>query len=363
MLLPVIGLVQVGWQALADRYTYLPLIGVFIMLTWAAAGLARRSPAWRLGLALSAVLILGACFAETRSQLKHWQDSMALFSRALEVDPGNWLAHNNLGTALAEEGQLDQAADHFRTALRINPAYDDARSNLGRFLAVREKWKEAEAMLRELVQRNPLHALAHRNLGHVLLAEGKVEDGLAQYALARQLRPDDPATPEDVAATLPRPEQTAALGSHLREALDFLPTAQMRAQVAGAWAGQGKFECAVQAYRSALALQPDSPEVLNNLAWILATCPQADLRDGAEAVRLAGRACELTRFERALMVGTLAAAYAQAGRFDDAVAAAQKARDLALASNQRELADRNQRLLEVYQSHQAYHEPAAPPVR
>jgi protein O-mannosyl-transferase len=137
MLLPVIGLVQVGWQSMADRYTYLPLIGVFIMLVWGAVDLCPCSRTGRLLLRLGAVLVLGACLAATRFQLKYWQDSLALFRRALEVMPDNWLAHNNLGTALADEGKVDKSAEHFRAAVQLNPACDDARNNLGRYLAER----------------------------------------------------------------------------------------------------------------------------------------------------------------------------------------------------------------------------------
>jgi Tfp pilus assembly protein PilF len=360
MLLPVIGLVQVGWQALADRYTYLPLIGVFVMLAWAAGELALRSRAWRFGVALCAVLLLGTCLAATRIQLSYWQNSIALFSHALQASKGNWLAHNNLGTALAEQGKLDEAAEHFRAALQINSAYEDARNNLGRFLAVRGKWYEAEAVLEEVVRRSPHHALAHRNLGHVLLCEGKTANGIAQYALARQLRPDDPATPEDLAATLTRQAPSPALLPHLRAALDLLPTAQMRAQVAASWAAQGKPLYAVQAYRAALALQPDSPEILNNLAWLLATSAEPDLRDGAEAVRLAERACDLTGSRRTLMVGTLAAAYAEAGRFPEAVATAQKACALAAESGEQSLVATNQQLLQFYRQGRPYPEQGLP---
>ena len=134
----------------------------------------------------------------------------------------------------------------------------------------------------------------------------------------------------------------------------------MRAQVASAWAGQGKVQCAIQGYRAALALNPQSPEILNNLAWILATCPEANLRDGAEAVRLGERACELTRFQRTLMVGTLAAAYAEAGRFAEAVATAQKACALAAASGDEALAGKNRELLQLYRAGRPYHEPANP---
>ena len=360
MLLPVIGLVQVGWQARADRYTYLPLIGAFIMLAWGVAEFFPRSRACRLCPILGAALVLGACLAVTRLQLKHWQNSVALFSHALKVTSGNWLAHNNLGTALAEQGKMDEAVEHFRAALQLNPAYDDALNNLGRFLAEQGKWDEAQTRLAALVRRNPRHAGAHRNLGHVLLAEGAAADGVAQYALARQLQPDDPTTPEDLAAVLAQPAESQLAPPYLRQALELLPTAEMRARVAGAWAGQGKLPSAVQGYRAALALQPQSPELLNNLAWLLATCPVANVRDGTEAVRLGERACELTRFKRPLMVGTLAAAYAEAGRFAEAVATARQAGALAAESGDGALAAKNQALLELYRAGRPYREAPNP---
>jgi tetratricopeptide (TPR) repeat protein len=359
-LLPAIGIIQASGQAMADRFVYVPLIGVFIMVAWGAADLRPRSRAGRLAQTLGAALVLGACLVATRFQLKHWQNSVTLFSRTLEVTTDNWLAHNNLGTALAAQGKVEEGAEHFRAVLQLNPACDDARNNLGRSLAERGQRDEAKAQIEAVLRRNPRHARAHRNLGYVLLAEGNITEGLFHYSLARQLQPDDAATPQDLAAVLTRPAEPQIAPPYLRQALDLLPSAEMRAQVASAWAGQRKFQPAVQAYRAALALQPQSPEIFNNLAWLLATCPEASVRDGGEAVRLGERACELTRFKRTLMVGTLAAAYAEAGRFAEAVATAQKARDLALASGQKELADKNQQLLVLYRTRRAYHEPLEP---
>ena len=123
---------------------------------------------------------------------------------------------------------------------------------------------------------------------------------------------------------------------------------------------------AITHYQKALQIKPDSPGVLNNLAWLLATCPDAHLRDGVQAVKYAERACELTHYGVAPLVGTLAAAYAEAGRYDDAIAAAQKACALAAAAGEQELLEKNQKLLALYRAHQPYHEaagksvPAAP---
>jgi protein O-mannosyl-transferase len=180
MLVPVIGLVQVGWQAYADRYTYLPLIGVFLMAVWGVAELRPRVAGWNLALRFGSALLLGACLVATRYQLAAWQNATTLFSHALDVTDRNWLAHNNLGTALAEQGRVDEAGEHFRTAVQINSAYDDARSNLGRYLAESGKWDEAKAQLNALLQHSPNHVRAHGNLGYVLLAQGDIAQGVAQ---------------------------------------------------------------------------------------------------------------------------------------------------------------------------------------
>ena len=115
---------------------------------------------------------------------------------------------------------------------------------------------------------------------------------------------------------------------------------------------------AIVCFQKSLQIKPDSVEVLNNLAWLLATCPDAHMRDGVQAVKYAGRACELTHYGVTPLVGTLAAAYAEAGRYDDAIAAGEKACALALAAGEQELLERNRELLVLYRAHQPYHEAA-----
>jgi Flp pilus assembly protein TadD len=128
----------------------------------------------------------------------------------------------------------------------------------------------------------------------------------------------------------------------------------------------GEFQQAVGHYTEALRLRPDAPDMLNNLAWLLATCPEARFRDGAQAVKFGERACGLTHYQKNIYVGTLAAAYAEAGRFDDAIATAQKACALASESGDPDLLKKNRDLLALYLKHQPYHEateklvPAAP---
>jgi Tfp pilus assembly protein PilF len=157
-------------------------------------------------------------------------------------------------------------------------------------------------------------------------------------------------------ALLVKKAETAKALTSLYETLKSQPTAEAHARVAALRTTRGEFQDALEHYLAALRLKPDSPDVLNNLAWLLATCPDARIRDGAQAVKHAGRACELTHYHMTPMVGTLAAAYAEAGRFDDAISTAQKACTLATESGDQDLLKRNQELLALYQSHQPYHE-------
>ena len=251
VLAPFAGLLQSGEQAMADRFAYVPLIGVFLMIVWGAADLAAHSRS----LLLAALGVLVCCAALSRRQTGYWQNSVTLFSHALAVTGDNARVHANLGMALAAEGKTEEGIQHLLEALRLHPE----------------------------------HAVAHWAVG----------SGRAQ---------------------------------------------------------QGRFDEAVQQYEAALSLKPDFAEALNNLAWLRAAHPDAKYRNGAAAVELAERACRLTGQQEPLFIGTLAAAYAEAGRFADAVKAAEKARDLAMTVGQKELAEKNRQLLELYRLGKPFHE-------
>jgi tetratricopeptide (TPR) repeat protein len=283
-LLPVIGLVQVGSQSMADRYTYIPSIGLFILLAWAAAELSRRAYDFlRATFLLLGAVVLLTCFVLAHHQLGYWRDSESLFRHALAVTPDNLTSELNLGTALITHGKLDEAADCFERVLRFQPDFTEAQSNLGYILAAKGQYAEAIEKYRAVLATQPRFAQAHFLLAHALQAQGKLPQAIA--------------------------------------------------------------EC-----RLTLEINPDHPPVLNDLAWTLATSADAATRNGAEAVRLAERACRLTKYREAQFVGTLAAAYAEAGRFQEAVAAAEKARDLAAHSGQTQIAQRNEELLQLYRA-------------
>jgi len=186
-LVPVIGLIQVGPHALADRYTYLPMIGIYIAVVWGAADLAGR---WRLPrpllLAVSLVL-LAALGAASWSQLQYWRNSFTLFEHALQVTEGNYIAENNLGLAWYYQGQPEKALTHFRAALEINPEYSLVYSNIGSTLFQKGDYREAETFLREAVRRSPSEGGFRHNLASTLFQLGNYGEAAAQYREALRL--------------------------------------------------------------------------------------------------------------------------------------------------------------------------------
>jgi len=189
-LVPVIGLVQVGSQALADRYTYVPLVGLFIMVAWGVPGLLGQWRHRRLALALSGVILLSMLTIITRGQLEHWRNDTRLYEQALRVTTGNYIVHNNLAVVLLRQGKAQEAIAHFEEALRIKPNYAEAHYNLGVALGQQGKTEEAIAHLEEAVRIKPDYVMAHNNLGFYLARRGKTAEALSHYSEALRIKPD-----------------------------------------------------------------------------------------------------------------------------------------------------------------------------
>jgi len=286
---PIIGLVQVGEACMADRYTYLPLIGPVIALGWLIPDAWACSSFSRALYGVAAAAGLWALVVLTHIQIQYWHDTVSLFSHAIAVTDANPGAESGLGYGLEHEGRLAEALEHHRTALRLNPEDREYHLKVGEILRQQGQWGEAADTISFLLTTDPNDLAAHEDLGSIL--------------------------------------------PHL-----------------------GRYEEARQHLEAAVKIAPDDPGLLNNLAWLLATCPEATVRNGGRAVQLAERACTLTHFQKTVMMGTLAAAYAEAGRFEDATATAQKACANASALGETELLQRNQELLATYQKHQPRHE-------
>lgn len=423
MLVPVIGLVQVGSQSMADRYTYLPAVGLFIMIAWGAAEIAANRPGGRLALGVAGAAALAACALTTERQLRHWQNTESLFRHAIRVTRDNFVAWNNLGGCLAEQLQLREAERCYRASIDIMPSSEEAWANLGitlkdlkrndeaiavyeaalridrgfvgvhnnlsKALAAAGRLEEAQAHCREAARLDPRSAEPHNNLGALLTREGKWDEAIAAFRQALVLDPGMSEARCGLGGALAKQGRYDEAVGELSGLLKLQPTnAAARLQLAGVLVTQGKTDQAVAEYsevlrarpndpdahhrlalaliqqrdtakaithyRAALAARPNFADALNNLAWILATHPNPQFRDGKEALSLAERACRLTDRRQAALVGTLGAACAESGRFADATAAAEEAITLAEKANDKETADMNRKLAELYRSGQPY---------
>jgi tetratricopeptide (TPR) repeat protein len=287
MLAPVIGILQVGSQAHADRYTYLPEIGLALLVTWTVADLGARWRYRRLLLSVLSVVIIGALTFSAHTQAFYWKDSETLWTQALSRTSDNLMAELNLGEAVYKLGRTPEAIAHFERALQIDPNQAWVYSSMGAALLETGRPNESLSSLQKAIELDPKSSDAHYNLGNTFLQMGRAKEAVAHY----------------------------------KQALDLLP---------------------------------DDTETMNNLAWVLATSPDALARDGEKAVQLAERADVLTKNASPIISATLAAAYAEAGRFPDAIKTAQRAIQLALNEGNNSRADSIRNQLLVYRSGQAF---------
>jgi len=291
MLVPVIGLVQVGWQGRADRYTYLPQIGLYIAITW---GIADVTAAWRWQreiLTAGTAIVVGLLSWRASVQASYWRDSETLFTHALAVTSNNDVAENNLGIVFLQKGNLD----------------------------------EAISLLQAAVDLRPENSPAHENLAKALLQKGQVTDALVHYRRLLELQPDNIEVHNIVGTVLIQ---------------------------------QGQAREAVEEWQKVLAIQPDNGNAMSNLAWVFATSPDDSLRDGAKAVQLAEQAMRISGGRIPIIFRTLAAAYAENGRFSEAIQTAQRGIELANSRGNSGLATELQSNIVLYQERQPLRDPS-----
>jgi len=425
-LVPVIGLVQIGSQSIADRYFYLPSIGLFVAIVWSAREFIqlRRIPAPVVAVAV--IITVASCTVITRRQVNYWQNSYALFTHAekvsppntvvlnnladllildgrldeaqkkltaaLKLDPENQFSWGNLGTISLKQGHFDQAMEAFQKGLRINPNSPELNFNMGltltfkrhlsdsipyyqRAIAAQPTYLDAYMQLGNVlvslsapasavtnyvaaIRIKPDFAPAHYNLGTIYTEAGRPEDGVNHLQQAVRLNPDYSDAHRQLGVALLRMGNPAQARQHLEQALTLNPAdALAHSHLAHVFAQNKNAQSAIAHYREALRIDPTIVGALNNLAWIMATHDDATWRDGAEAVRLAEKACELTQRKQAVALGTLAAAYAEAGRFTEAISTAEKAIELANSNHQNTIVEKNRQLLEFYRAGQPWREP------
>ncbi len=268
-LVPVIGLVQVGRQAMADRYTYLPLVGLFIAAVWGAAELASAARLPRAAPAAAGALVLAALAACSQAQVRVWRDTVTLFGHALEVDPDNPVAHNLLGFELASQGRGAEAEEHFRRALAAEPGYAAAGYNLGLALAKQGRFAEAAQQLEAAVGARPDYAEARRNLGGVYDQLGRAGDAEREYAEAVRLDPADAEARNDLGASLAARGRDGEAAAQYEEAIRLRPGyAEALNNLGVIRARQRRPREAEDLYRRSLAAAPRNADARYNLGLL-----------------------------------------------------------------------------------------------
>jgi Flp pilus assembly protein TadD len=317
-LVPAIGLVQVGDHSMADRYMYLPQTGVAIALTWGAVDLARRLHVGVRALAAVGSMLVVAMGLATRAQVGYWRDSVTLFAHALEVAEPKEKLHKQLGFALAEAGRIPDALEQYRLALALDPDYARARAEYGFLLLQTGALAEARRELETAVQLEPRDANAFSNLGIVRHNQGDHTGAIEALLQALELSPEHAQAKRNLAIT--------------------------RIALAEAALAAGNGAAARANAEDAVRQQPDWPPALRALAWVLATCRDEAQRDTARAVAIGERAALLTQRRDGAVLDALAAAYANAGRFELAVQTAREALAIAEAMQAVQAADVRARL-------------------
>jgi tetratricopeptide (TPR) repeat protein len=322
-LLPVAGLVQVGSHAMADRYTYVPLIGLFIIAAWAVPDLLACRRRARLMLPVVASALIVAAVVTTRAQVMTWRNNVTLWQHALDVMPDNYYAHNAVGLELQKQGRIGDAMAHFVESSRLAPGFPNAHENLGLLLAAQGRTSEAidqyhealrvapnrlqthillgnvlletgraeegVAQYQEAIRVDPDFADAHYNLGNAVLRMGRLEQAVAEYHEALRLQPGSVETHNNLGATLEKLGRPADAIAHYEESLRLDPdSANARCNLGNVLLATGRLEEAAAQYREALRVDPRSAQAHTNLGSALQDMGRLDeaVAEHHEAIRL-----------------------------------------------------------------------------
>ncbi|MBM4103758.1 MAG: tetratricopeptide repeat protein [Planctomycetes bacterium] len=392
-LIPVIGLVQVGGQAFADRYTYIPYIGLFIMIAWGLPELCSKWPYRNATLGVTAALVLTALGIGTYRQAGHWNNSITLFSHAIKVTKNNYRIHNNLGIVYSKLCRWQEAIEVYEQAIRIKPDYAEAHYNLGNAYSNLGRRQEAIEAYRQTIRIKPDEAEAYNNLGNAYATFGRYQEAIEAYRQAIRIKPECADTHYNLGiiygnlsrwqeaieactqAIRIKPDFAEAynnLGnayvnlSRRQEAVEaFNQAIRLKPDDAKAYdnlgnilLSEGNFGEAIRQIKRSLEIEPNNIGTKNNLAWMLAVCSDPAVRDPSEAIRLAQEACTATNSMNFSVLDTLGAAYASAGRFAEAIETARTALALVDTKDRSKIKDDIQHRLTFYTQGKPYIESA-----
>jgi tetratricopeptide (TPR) repeat protein len=310
-LIPVIGLVKIGLQSHADRYTYIPLIGLSIAIAWGGLAIVKRYP-W---LTIPTAIWACALCAVTFVQASTWRNSTTLFEHALAVTDGNYIAHNNLGVALRHTGRRSDAFAHFEEALKLRPQYPEAQTNLGEALLAEGRVDEAIPHIEEALRLDPSLPEAHINLGSVRNKQGRPDLAEAEYRTALQLKPFSAEAQDGLGVVLAETNRREEALKHALEAIALDPEdADSHYNLGRLYGLTGRLDEAIDQFRESVRLEPASAEAHFNLGTAYAQKDQ--MKEAAAEFQAAVR----SKPDYASAHFNLGSALARLDRYDGALA-------------------------------------------
>ena len=311
---PVIQIVQVGMHSMADKYAYIPLIGIFVMVAWGVPDLLTRSFRSKKVLVSAGGICLIILAVITWKQLGHWANSMTLFQHSLRVVSNNYVGHNGLARVFETQGKTAEAISHFEEALRIKPGFRDGRYNLARILAAQGKHNKAIRLYSEVLEKRPGFVRARINLANILAEQGRIDEAISHYNQALQVKGGNANAHYNLGNALALAGKTEEAIKHYLNALRLDPNhANAHYNLGNALAKQEKPEDAIRHYSEALRVRPDFVEAMINLGNTLGKegSTETAVKHYMEALRL--------RPDYAKAHWSLAFAFSKQGRRDEAV--------------------------------------------
>jgi tetratricopeptide (TPR) repeat protein len=358
-LIPVIGIVQSGLQAYADRYTYIPYIGLFIMIAWGLPDLCSKRPYRNTILGITAAITLAALGLTACRQAGYWNNSVTLFTHAIQVTKNNFIAYNGLGFAYGHLGRGREAIEAYRQAIRINPDYAEACYNLGIAYRNLGRGQEAIKAYRQAIQIKPDYAEAYYNLGNAYSHLSRWQEAIETYRQAIRIRPDYAEAYYNLGNAYSHLSRWQEAIEAYWQMIRLKPNdVEAYHNLGSAYANLGRWQEATSHIKRSLEIEPNNMNIKNNLAWVLAVCPDPAVRNPSEAIRLAQEACTATNSMDPTRLDTLGAAYASAGRFAEAIETARTALTLVEAAEHFTLKDDIQHHLTFYIQSKPYMESA-----
>jgi tetratricopeptide (TPR) repeat protein len=297
-LVPAIGLVQVGSQSMADRYTYIPSIGILMILVWGTCRMAGGWRWWNIILGATGGVLILVCIVLTRHQIDYWKDGVSVWSRAVAVTENNYAAHNNLGRAFYLQGRMDEAIREIQEVTRLNPGFAEAYCNMGRAYVAKGRVDEAIACYQKALEVRPDYVAAHNSLGSLLLQKGQVDQVLVHCQKALELEPDNVTARNNLGFAFSLMGRLDEAVAQLQKVVEIQPDNEVaRNNLGSVLLRLGRVDEAISHFRSALKLQPDSAETHNNLAGALLSRKQVDeaVHEFQAAARLQPDAAEIHR--------------------------------------------------------------------